>query len=118
MTAGRRKTGTLLLSLLIAALAGTGLAYGEWAGDLQTDNLTETGTVDMELTSCTCSDPPGTIDMGYDKDAAWCECELMDSDGDGDADVAKVTVHNAYPCYQCLFCVTPTQQRQHPRAPD
>jgi len=91
---------------LVICLSAVGTGYAHWTKSLYAEGVVNTGDVDIEFTDCTSSDPPGTIDMGCDKDVGWAECQLVDSDGDGDADVAEITIHNAYPGYQCLLNIT------------
>ena len=93
-----------ILSVTLAlALIGAALGYAHWSKELGVSVVASTGEVDVEFTNCTCSDPLGTVDPGYDKDIAWSECRLVDADGDGDADAVEITVNNAYPSYRCLF---------------
>ena len=92
--------------MLVVCLAAVSAGYGHWTTDLEVSGTVNNAYVDMEFTNCTCSDPPGTIDMGTNKDVAWCHYELVDSEGDGSPDTLLVSVENAYPGYQCLFNIT------------
>jgi hypothetical protein len=92
----------LLLLVLVIALAGLGAGYALWSTSLTIVTTVNTGNVDIDFTSATCSDVPGEPDLGNAKDVGYAECNILDTDGDGASEVLEITVTDAYPGYQLM----------------
>jgi len=77
---------------LVLAIGCMGVGYALWSDSLYLEGRIETGEVDVCLVSIA-SDDVG-IDPGYNKDVARTTVEIIDCYH------ARITVENAYPCYE------------------
>ena len=92
----------LIPTLVLLSLVLIGFAYAHWSKTILISGEIDTGKVDAIIIKWYCDDPPGTIDPGYDKDVASCECSIDTTD----PQKAYVTITNAYPCYHVHFSLT------------
>lgn len=83
----------LLICLALVLAVGTmGVGYALWSDSLYIQGTIETGEIDFCIASVA-SDDVG-LDPGYQKDVASTTVEILDCHH------ARVTVNNAYPCYE------------------
>jgi predicted ribosomally synthesized peptide with SipW-like signal peptide len=97
--------GTLFMVLVIL-LALLGVGYALWSDTLVIDGTVHTGNVDMAFSPCSTNDEGTSVDPGYEKDVASCECALAPGNhGDGNVDTGNdlmtITINNGYPSYSC-----------------
>jgi hypothetical protein len=123
---GTKKVAILFLALTVA-LGAMGAGFAHWSQTLYINGTVETGTFLVGFEDQYTDDPPavdgtpgviipqnspddGTIDPGYDKNVAACDCELLFYKGDHDGvdlfEKVHVTVLNGYPCYTNILTVT------------
>jgi len=86
-----------LFLIPVIVLAMTGVAYAMWYETLKVNVTVNTGEVDVEWSSWSCTDT-GT-DPGYDKDVGSCSVIAGDYDEEGDVIKLNITLSNTYPCY-------------------
>lgn len=89
---------TLLVLLLVFAVASIGIGYALWGKTLNIDGSVNTGTVNAEWVSCLCNDlgnDPNQDGTVKDKDVGSTTCAI-----DGvDPQILHFTVDNGYPSY-------------------
>lgn len=87
---------------LMLVLGIVGFSYAHWEKIITLDGTVNTGNVDLKIISVASDDPPGAIDPGKDKDVGTTTI-IVDPD---DYQRAKVTITNAYPCYEVYLHFT------------
>jgi len=90
---------TVLVLLLVFALAAIGIGYAMWDKTLSIDGTVNTGDLDVHFIGATSTDGPGALDApDYDKDVGQTVCEIDAVDDQ----LVLVTVSNVYPSYEAL----------------
>jgi len=91
----KSKTAVSAIAIItLIALAIVGFAYAHWSETLWLQGTVNTAEIKVKCMSASSDDPPGTIDVGKDKDVGTALVSIID-----DTHI-NVTIVNGYPCYE------------------